>query len=283
MKKFLIVLFVLFSVNLLSQTNDTIILNTGEIIPCQIHNVSKSGLVTYYYINSDGDSAMAQKVTESIKEIRYDSEKLDDSISQKDIFIMPGISDTVSLLLSDAMKQIEKSRKLTNAGIALGVTANTCVIINAGVLSGNVEQWQGITHVIGLSTSISRGFLSFVTPNHLKKATNKLLLARAMSGDITMLNHTLNHIQTARRASIAVPVLGLVGWNLIHVGILGLDMEGTAYNVCYIAGWACAAASLTCTFISSYHISRAKKSLQDDVGTLNLGMNKYGIGISYNF
>jgi hypothetical protein len=67
MKKFLIVLFVLFSVNLLSQTNDTIILNTGEIIPCQIHNVSKSGLVTYYYINSDGDSAMAQKVTESIK------------------------------------------------------------------------------------------------------------------------------------------------------------------------------------------------------------------------
>ena len=67
------VLFVLIAVNLISQTNDTIILKTGEIIPCQIHDISKSGLVTFYYINSDGDSAMAQKVTESIKEIKYGS------------------------------------------------------------------------------------------------------------------------------------------------------------------------------------------------------------------
>jgi hypothetical protein len=73
MKKSMTVLFVLIAVNLLSQTNDTIILNTGEIISCQIHDISKSGLVTYYYINSDGDSAMAQKVTESIKEIKYGS------------------------------------------------------------------------------------------------------------------------------------------------------------------------------------------------------------------
>jgi hypothetical protein len=73
MKKSMTVLFVLIAVNLLSQTNDTIILNTDEIIPCQIHDISKSGLVTYYHINSDGDSAMAQKVTESIKEIKYGS------------------------------------------------------------------------------------------------------------------------------------------------------------------------------------------------------------------
>ena len=74
MKKFLIVLYVLFSVNLLSQTIDTIILKTGEIIPCQIHEVSKSGLVTYYYINSNGDSAISQRIKTSIKEIRYSEE-----------------------------------------------------------------------------------------------------------------------------------------------------------------------------------------------------------------
>jgi len=58
MKKFLVVLFVLFSVNLLSQTKDTLIFKTGEIIPCQIRDVSKSGLVTYDYINSNGEPAM---------------------------------------------------------------------------------------------------------------------------------------------------------------------------------------------------------------------------------
>jgi hypothetical protein len=55
MKKSMTVLFVLIAVNLISQTNDTIILKTGEIIPCQIYDISKSGLVTYDYINTDGE------------------------------------------------------------------------------------------------------------------------------------------------------------------------------------------------------------------------------------
>ena len=69
MKKLLLALFVLISMNLLSQTNDTIILKTGEIIPCQIDNISKSGVVTYHYTDSTGNSVLTQSSKTFIQEI----------------------------------------------------------------------------------------------------------------------------------------------------------------------------------------------------------------------
>lgn len=284
MKKLLLALFAFIALDLFSQTNDTIILNTGEIIPCDILDVSKSGLVTYEYITGNGERGMAQKGDALIKEIKYATQNLNDSLSQQVNLIIPDTTGTVSLLLSDAMKQIEKARKLTQAGIVFGTTANTCVLLNTTILAdNNIETWQGVTHIVGLSTSITRGFLSFATPNHLKKATNKLLMVRDISGDTTLFNYSIGHLKTARKAAIAVPILGVVGWNLIHVGVLGIESGTGIYNFLYITGWACAAASLTCTFISGSHISRAKKSLQENTGTLNLGMNKFGLGISYRF
>jgi len=58
MKRLQLILFILISLNVFSQ--DTVILKTGEVIPCRIGNISNSGVVTYYYVNSDGDSVMAQ-------------------------------------------------------------------------------------------------------------------------------------------------------------------------------------------------------------------------------
>jgi hypothetical protein len=228
---------------------------------------------------------MAQKVTESIKEIKYASENLKDSISQKEIFVMPGTSKTASLLLSDAMMQIERARELTNLGGPFGITANLCVVLDAGLLSGDFQDWQVVPYIVGISSSLIRGGLSFATPNHLKKANAKLLLAKEMFTDDNLFEGSLKHLRTARRASIAVPLLGVTAWSLIPSGFIGivLDSEANWDKYCYIAGLSCAVASLTCTFISSSHISKAKRSLQDDLGKLNLGMNKYGIGISYNF
>jgi hypothetical protein len=69
MKMLLLALFVLISMSLLSQTNDTIILKTGEIIPCKIDNISKSGVVSYYYTDSTGNSVMTQSSKTFIQEI----------------------------------------------------------------------------------------------------------------------------------------------------------------------------------------------------------------------
>lgn len=70
MKKSLLIFFVLISLNSFSQINDTIILKTGEIIPCQIGAISKSGVVTYYYIDNTGNSVMSQKSKTFIQEIK---------------------------------------------------------------------------------------------------------------------------------------------------------------------------------------------------------------------
>jgi hypothetical protein len=70
MKKLLLLIAIIISFNLLSQTNDTIILKTGEIIPCKVLNISKSGLVTYNFVESNGDLGMAEKGKALIKEIK---------------------------------------------------------------------------------------------------------------------------------------------------------------------------------------------------------------------
>ena len=73
MKTLLSALFIFNTVFAFSQDPDTIFLINGEIIPCQVEEISKSGLVTYNYINSSGELAMAQKATTFIKEIKYAS------------------------------------------------------------------------------------------------------------------------------------------------------------------------------------------------------------------
>ena len=70
MKESLLIFFILISVNVFSQVQDTIILKTGEIIPCQIDKISKSGVVTYYYVDSNGFSVMSMTGKSLIKEIK---------------------------------------------------------------------------------------------------------------------------------------------------------------------------------------------------------------------
>lgn len=69
-KRFLQLMAVIVSVNLFAQTNDTIILITGEIVPCEIKAISPSGVVTYQYYGLDGSLISSMKTKAQIKEIR---------------------------------------------------------------------------------------------------------------------------------------------------------------------------------------------------------------------
>jgi hypothetical protein len=194
---------------------------------------------------------------------------------QPEIIIIPHYT----FFLEDAMREIETSRKLTDAGIGLGSIANLTLVINAGVLSGNVEDWQIWPYLTGITISLGRGVMSFMTPNHLKKAEQIMRQPLEMYPDDPVIENSLDHIMTARRLSIAVPLLGVVAWCMIPTGVLATATDNEYGIYCYAVGWMCAAASLTCTFISSHHISKAKKGLS----AIDLGVNNNGIGLSYHF
>lgn len=69
-KGFLLIVLLIASVSLFAQSNDTIILVTGEVIPCQITNISPGGVVTFKYIGLDGSVISSMKSKEQIKEMK---------------------------------------------------------------------------------------------------------------------------------------------------------------------------------------------------------------------
>ncbi len=73
LKRFLQLLAVIVSVNLYAQSNDTIILTNGTVIPCTIKAISPSGTVTFQYAGLDGSLISSMKPKDQILEIRTTS------------------------------------------------------------------------------------------------------------------------------------------------------------------------------------------------------------------
>jgi hypothetical protein len=194
-----------------------------------------------------------------------------------------GISFRDSLDFSQVILQLDKAGKLARTGVALGAITNISILANATVLTGDLEGWQGLIGLVGLSTGTTRLFYSFFTPKQIRLAGEMLMSTGNTIWDENQLNESLRHIRIAKNASNAAPFLGLVGFGLITGSIFGIANGNEFGYIAWCMGWGCAVAGLTTSIVSNRQLSKARKVLISGGQNLDLGVNDSGLGLAYGF
>lgn len=188
-----------------------------------------------------------------------------------------------SVYVSNVMKQIKKASGLANTGIALGSIANLTLLLDMGVMSGELYGWQGLVGIVGLSTGITRWGISLAAPHQIWSVDNLLRQSGQTIWDEQQIEHSLHHIRIALNASRAVPVLGIFGLGFVAGGIILIGYDIDAGPALWCAGWVCAFSGLITSVVTSTNLSRAKKILETGSGSVNIGMNSQGIGLCYSW
>jgi hypothetical protein len=194
-----------------------------------------------------------------------------------------GMNYQDSLVFAEVMQHMNHAAKKSSAGCVLGTIANLSILLNAGVLDGDLEPHQGLIGIAGFSTGLTRVILSTSTPNHLHRVED---LVRASGSSIWSNENresALQHLNVALNASKAVTICSAFGIILITSGIVGIGYDTDVGPVLYCIGWGFGLAGLTSSFIVASHVSKAKRTLLAGKGSLGLGLSSQGIGLNYRW
>lgn len=193
------------------------------------------------------------------------------------------MNNTDSAYFSDLMYQMNKTIKSAKIGLGFSVVTNLSLLINVRMYDGYLEESKGLVGVFGMAAGTTRFIISFVTIKQIGSLEEML----AISGNNFLNDYQLakskKHLKVAKKASVAIPLLGIAGIGLITGGLFGIGNGNTAGYVTWSLGWACAIGGLTCSIVSSNQLTKVKKILVAENGSLSLTTGKYGIGFCYSW
>ena len=203
-----------------------------------------------------------------------------DSITT-DPFWLPSKKKLKPSSIIQALSRLKLAQRINTAGIVLGCINQANLIVNEGHLKyDNTDRaYQLMVAVAGFSAEMARLVMSPVPPIQLHKAEQSVMYLQQIPGNEGKFQQSLKNIRTAKYLTAAVPVLGITAVVLVFVGYGNYTPEKK--NGCFTAAWVLMGASLTTTIVATIYISKAKKILLNESGTISLGMNQDGVGMRF--
>jgi len=203
-----------------------------------------------------------------------------DSITT-DPFWLPSNKIRKPSSIPQALSRLKIAQRVNTSGIVLGCINQVTLIANGGHLKYDKVDKPGkiMLAVTGITTEMARLVMSPVPPILLHKAEQSVMYLQQIPGNEEKFQQSLKNIRTAKYLTAAVPVLGITATVLMFVGYGHYTPEKK--NGCFTAAWVLMGASLTTSIVATFYISKAKKILLDESGSISLGMNQDGVGIRF--